>query len=359
MTAVPHRALLAALVAAAASACGVAFRDPAAPTVQRTPSPEAYEQFVLGAIAVENGDAEAAALHFDSAVALDPDDPLLRVEHAKALAACGHGGAARREALRALLVEPAFEAAWVVLAELHAASGDGEEAERTALDGIRAVPDGGEILLWLARHYRAAGETERALEVARRAAAADPELAEADAEIASLAAGAGRIDEATERLTAYGTRRPADALLIGEVARAAAAAGRTAESIALLEAASRADGADTALRASLVEQLLAAGLLARARDRLLEMPAPGDDAELVQRVRWLLAAHAPWDARRLVGERTEAELTAPELRLAAAEIELALKREEAAALLLEPPKGGWPAELAERARALRLRATAP
>jgi hypothetical protein len=76
-------------------------------------------------------------------------------------------------------------------------------------------------------------------------------------------------------------------------------------------------------------------------------------------VRWLLAAQAPWDARRLVGERTEAELTAPELRLAAAEIELALQRDEAAALLLEPPNGGWPTELEERVRALRLRAKAP
>jgi len=353
------RALLVSLVAAAAASCGGAIADRPPTASPRTPSSDAYERYLLGAIAAEGGDAEVAAASFEAAVALDPADPLLRVEHAKALAASGRHDDARRELLRALLVEPAFEAAWVALAALHAARGDAEEAERAALDGIRAVPDGGEILLWLSRFYRGRGETQRALELGRRAAAADPGLAEADAEIAGLAAEMGRIDEASEHLAAYTARRPADARLLEEVARAAAAAGRASESVDLLEAAARTEGADDALRAELAEALLDAGLLARARDRLLEMPSPGDDDELVRRVRWLLAAQAPWDARRLVADRAASPQAAPEVRLAAAEVELALRRDEAAALLLEPPEGGWPAELEDEVRALRSRLRAP
>jgi len=351
-------ALLIAAIAAGPS-CGGAAVDTTSVPAQRTPSPEAYEQYLLGAISAENGDPETAAARLEAAVALDPADPFLRVEHARALTACGLYDVARREIARALLFEPAFETAWLALAELHVARGDPAEAERAGLEGIRAVPDGARILLWLARFYRGKGETERALEIARRAAAADPDLAEASAEIAELAADSGKIDEASESLAAYRARRPADARLLEEVARAAAAAGRAFESIELLEAAARADGADDALRAELVEALLEAGLWERAKDRILELNAAPDDAELVRRARWLLSAQAPWKARRLLGERATSAGASPAVRVAAAEVELALRREEAAAQLLAAPEGGWSPELEASVRELKSRAKAP
>lgn len=69
---------LAALLGAAA--CG--GREPA----PRTGDPAAYEQVILGELALEDGDAEAAAGHFEAALAIDPDDPYLKERLAAARA---------------------------------------------------------------------------------------------------------------------------------------------------------------------------------------------------------------------------------------------------------------------------------
>jgi hypothetical protein len=61
---------LAALLATAS--CG------GAETAPRTGDPGAYEQVILGELALENGDAEAAAEHFAAALAIDPDDAYLK-----------------------------------------------------------------------------------------------------------------------------------------------------------------------------------------------------------------------------------------------------------------------------------------
>ena len=106
-------ALLAVAVAAGPSCGGASGARSAGP------EPEAYEQYLLGAIAAENGDPTAAAAHFESAVALDPEDPFLRVELARALMACGRYDDARAQLDRALDADPTLEEALAALAELN------------------------------------------------------------------------------------------------------------------------------------------------------------------------------------------------------------------------------------------------
>jgi predicted Zn-dependent protease len=114
VSAVRRLRLLAPLVVALAG-CGAA-RPPGA--AGSAPTPEAYEQYLLGAIAAENGDSETAAARFEAAIALDPGDPFLRVEFAKALMACGRFDRARAELDRALAADPASAEAKAALAEL-------------------------------------------------------------------------------------------------------------------------------------------------------------------------------------------------------------------------------------------------
>ena len=113
--------LSALLVAAAATwaACGGSFGDRLRDAEPRTASPEAYEQYLLGAIAAENGDPETAAARFEAAIALDPGDPFLRVELAEALMACGRYDDARAQLDRALDADPKLEEALAALAELN------------------------------------------------------------------------------------------------------------------------------------------------------------------------------------------------------------------------------------------------
>jgi predicted Zn-dependent protease len=111
-------ALLVAALAAGPS-CGGASMDAHSGQELRTPSPEAMEQYLLGAISAENGDHEAAAAYFEAAVALDPEDPFLKVEHAKALTACGRYDDARAELDRALAADPTLPEARAALAELN------------------------------------------------------------------------------------------------------------------------------------------------------------------------------------------------------------------------------------------------
>jgi len=76
-------ALLVAAIAAGPS-CGGSFGDRLGDNEPHMASPEAYEQYLLGAIAAENGDPETAAARFSAAIELDPGDPFLRIELAKA-----------------------------------------------------------------------------------------------------------------------------------------------------------------------------------------------------------------------------------------------------------------------------------
>jgi predicted Zn-dependent protease len=115
----PRRALaVLLLLAAAAPACGGSFGDRLRADEPRTASAEAYESYLLGAIAAENGDHETAAARLAEAVALDPGDPLLRAELAKALLACGRDDQARAELERALAIDPRLEAALAAMDEL-------------------------------------------------------------------------------------------------------------------------------------------------------------------------------------------------------------------------------------------------
>jgi hypothetical protein len=75
------RACCATLALAAVTACGGA---PPAPPVGE---PGAYEEVVLGELALRDGDATAAAEHFAAALALDPGDEYLKERCASALAA--------------------------------------------------------------------------------------------------------------------------------------------------------------------------------------------------------------------------------------------------------------------------------
>jgi predicted Zn-dependent protease len=115
-----RRGLPALLIAALAAgpSCGGTFGDRLGGAEPHTASPEAYEQYLLGAIAAENGDHETAAARFEAAIALDPDDPFLRVERAEALTACGRHDDARAELERALALDPALPEAAAALAEL-------------------------------------------------------------------------------------------------------------------------------------------------------------------------------------------------------------------------------------------------
>lgn len=83
MSAVDGRPALAgcALAALLSAACGGAGPEPRAGG-----DPRAYEQVILGELALENGDAAAAAAHFEAALAIDPHDPYLKERLAAARA---------------------------------------------------------------------------------------------------------------------------------------------------------------------------------------------------------------------------------------------------------------------------------
>jgi tetratricopeptide (TPR) repeat protein len=118
-----------------------------------------------------NRAAEATFLH---AISENPDDPLLRINHAIALMDQNRLGEGRKEIDAALAIDPAFANAMAMRARYALQMGDADAALPDALAGSAADPAGADTLLVLAMLYYRRGDYQVALQQIDAADRLDP-----------------------------------------------------------------------------------------------------------------------------------------------------------------------------------------
>lgn len=216
-----------ALAAVVIAAC---HRTPAPVAVEPLP-PRAYAHYLAGKYALYRDDAKRAVIELTAAAKSAPDQPMITVELARALAktkqrtqardvlatarkrwpdhahvwlASGevleHDTQSRAEAMaayrRAIKLEPGDERAYLGLARVQLSSGDASGAERTLKSLIKKQPDSVDGHYRLAQRYEARGDRTLAITELRAVLERDPDHLDARIDLARTLRRIGRLDEA-------------------------------------------------------------------------------------------------------------------------------------------------------------------
>jgi len=202
---------------AIAKALNAQLAPPAVVAAEELPStdPEAYRQFQLGRSLASSGsddDRLQAAVHFDSAIALDPGfapayAALASLQTPVAAGAPFAPKPVRDEqrllvaAEKAVELNPASADAQSALAMMRAVrTRDLEGAEKAARQAIEANPNSVRARLTYAQILYSAGREQEAMEQARAAASLDPMSAEVQAQMADFALAADHDRDAETHL---------------------------------------------------------------------------------------------------------------------------------------------------------------
>jgi tetratricopeptide (TPR) repeat protein len=144
------------------------------------PPQNAPYEFVLAKLLAAEGSWQEAVDRFESAVALAPDDPYLRVDYAGFLMQIGRRGKALEQAVEARRLAPESAETLSVFARAQLAVADGDpaamERARQAYEQLRRLrPDDLQGLIALGRMYLGGGKTEEAAAVFEEALALRPQ----------------------------------------------------------------------------------------------------------------------------------------------------------------------------------------
>ncbi len=233
--------------------------------------------FAQARLAAANGDWQEAEVGFEQAVELAPDDPYIRLEHARLLIRLGQYG--RDAGQRAERLQQA-------LAELAAA----ERAAAGELDTVREV---GLAYLDLAQESREAlGAARRNLEVVRAARPDDPEVLLPLGQIyrvqGELPAAVEAFRRAVGLLPGNGWAQSLLSRSLTELAQQRLKSGKTDEAELMLREALAASSDDIEARSSLADLVSRRGDHAEAAALLSSVPPEAARPEVTQRLVWEL-----------------------------------------------------------------------
>ncbi len=264
--------------------------------VGRAVSYYAYEHFLLGRMAFEQGDPALAAEEFDLALTSDSESTYLLAWHARALDLAGAGDVAGRRIAEALELDPEAEFAWVVKAEIEERRGRLGAAERSLLSAVRSAPLLEDPVLDLGAFLERHGRGAAAEEVYRSAVGRRPQSARIWQALGRAALVAGRTQVALDAL-----RRTADLGRLdrrGLVALAAAErkAGRPGRAVEILGTLASVDPDDLEARSARIDAAIDAGLGTTAHGLVLALRVHEDDRPSAMRAQRLLASGHPADA---------------------------------------------------------------
>jgi Tfp pilus assembly protein PilF len=127
-----------------------------------------------GLILQDQGDARGAAMAFEKAMALDPDDPVAPANYAILLLDNNQLDAAEKQFNQALTLDPSFYAALLAKGRWQIQRGELAEAKNTFLDSVAADPSVSESTQGLAIAYYEAGDVKRAQQQLNAAERLDP-----------------------------------------------------------------------------------------------------------------------------------------------------------------------------------------
>src|SRR5215468_11231166 len=142
------RSFLGSLVCLAmATGCGNSYRTGVGYGGSPGIPPSAYEHYILGRLAAEHGDHEAAAAELRLASASAPEQPEPRVAVGVELLVGGHVDAARAEASYAVREWPTDAGAWRLMGRVRGAAGDAAGAAEAFERSVAA--DSSDESTWL------------------------------------------------------------------------------------------------------------------------------------------------------------------------------------------------------------------
>jgi len=160
----------------------------------------------LGVFALENGDAETAEAHFNTAVLTDPESAAAHAGRARALALQGRWDPAmasleHAEQLAASDARVLLDGAWLLTARANSAAAvtdDLRNARSRAAQAAELYPELAEAHYRLAQTYELASERTARIDALERAHAAAPGAIDVALALAAGRAEVGRIEEARE-----------------------------------------------------------------------------------------------------------------------------------------------------------------
>jgi tetratricopeptide (TPR) repeat protein len=323
-----------------AAACGTTRPAPRHPYgVTPAVSPTAYEHYIRGRMAAEQGDHQLAVVEMRMAAAAAGDDVELRVAVGEQLLAAGQLEAALAEAAATTEAWPFEPDGWRLLGRARAAQTDVRGAVRALARAVELDGEDEATALMLAGAQRQLGDERAAIatlrELVRRVPSAEGQfrlgraLAEHQPEAAAV--------HLARAVALDGTHIEARVLL-AEVHRRA---GRMAEATATLRAAFDRSGADASVGERLFHVLLEIGDRAAAADLLRALDAEWRPVNVRLRVAlFFLQLRLADDALRIAQQLLERDAGEHAARVVAARAMAQLgRRADAVAVLREVPEG--------------------
>lgn len=186
-----------------------------------------YQGYALaGLIAHARGDVTGAVRHLERAVAMQPDDPVQRLNLATVLREGGRFADAKRHFRSIVEMQPGHAPAAAQLADLLNAEGDHAEAVDVCRACLRASRPDAPVVLALADALRHQGALEEAATLLSDAEERWPEEPRVPARLGLLRRAQGRLDEAVQCYEAALARRPGHAPTLNNLGLARLAQGR-------------------------------------------------------------------------------------------------------------------------------------
>jgi tetratricopeptide (TPR) repeat protein len=163
---------------------------------------DAYRLSLAAGAAQRTGDKAAALRLLERAVALAPNDAVVRFQLAGVLTEAGDLARAREQLVRCTETAPTFADAWAHLSALLVRAGDRAGAERVVATGLQRCPDSPGLYLMRARQLRDAGRTTEAVTAFQTSIRLRPNEADAYLELATTLFRLERVPEGLEQLHA-------------------------------------------------------------------------------------------------------------------------------------------------------------
>lgn len=267
--------------------------------------PSAYEAFLRGQIAFNDGNYPQALRDFQTALRSDPESAYLMTWVALTELSRGRLDAARASIDRALGQDGCSEFALCTAASILEEEDDDDGAMRSLQRAIECEPRQPEAYYQLAVLLEENGAQQRAESIYRDLLEPLPRQARAHRELARLAMERGDGDEAASRLSALLALEPWHSEAVLQLATLSFSRGDTASARSLLQTVVRRSPSDDEARRLLVRVLLAAGDTAEAARHLDAMrPDLNDVVGATEVARFYLKARryerAESEARRVL-----------------------------------------------------------
>lgn len=319
--------------------------------------PYSYEHKIRADVLLARGDWHGAVAEYEAALDGDPVDFYLRTEFARILMEMGQMDRAKKHLAKAILFEPTAQVAWVVLADLHQKTGNDKKAVEAAMHGVRVDRASSEALEWLGDYYSAKGKPRQAIEYYRQGIAIGATHRDIMLKLADAEQSMGHKEAASDLLEKYLFLGGSDSKVVLEIAKNRIKSGDGTGGVRLWEAILSAGSEPDAIREELIHHLLQMEMNSRAlfHIRSLDTVDENDISKVVKRASLFLDAKSPWEAREVIDESLAEWPVDESLLLILAEIELALCRNEAAALLLNNPSVTWSLENKKKVESLKKR----